>query len=218
MDLQEKLLWLYEHEKQLYMQELHDTVLQAQIIHGRCLQSFADQVERLTKCQMGNELTRLVAQQEDIVHLLRHFCSYLQAPGWSHISLEHSLLRLIREVDLQTNIETICNIHIQDEIDPFIQMQIYRILQELIRNAIKHSQASNIKLTLTSSHTHIHLRYDDDGIGIEQLASILSSATYHFGLQGIYYRCAVLGGVLDAKSKQNEGLHITIDIPLTFNK
>lgn len=213
MDLQAKWLWLSEKEKQSYMQELHDTVLQSQIVLGRSLRSLTEQAQQLSKCQIGNELALLIAQQDDIIHLLRHFCSHLQAPGWSQISLEHSLLQLIREVDFQTNIETSCDVRIEEELDPFMQMQIYRIVQELIRNAIKHSRASKIKIVLSSSNTHIYLHYGDDGVGINGIASILSSATYHFGLKGIYYRCAILGGTIDVKSKHNEGLHMMINIP-----
>jgi signal transduction histidine kinase len=86
-----------------------------------------------------------------------------------------------------------------------IKVNLYRILQELIQNAIKHSEALNCTITFLSSDNQLTLQYTDNGIGFSD-----TSDDHGIGLQNINDRLKLINGKLSIESKAGAGTTIKI--------
>jgi signal transduction histidine kinase len=87
---------------------------------------------------------------------------------------------------------------------------VFRIVQEVLNNAIKHAQATAIAIKL-SYHGGLQLDISDNGIGFN-LAEI-QAGQMGMGLQNIYKRAVLIGGQTNIHSAPGEGTHIHVFIP-----
>jgi PAS domain S-box-containing protein len=99
---------------------------------------------------------------------------------------------------------------IPDEIDKHLQIVIYRVMQELMLNVVKHARATTATVTLTSHHSKILITVQDDGVGFDPDQSSMG-----IGLKTIRNSIYLFEGSLDVKSKQGGGTIISIELPLS---
>ena len=93
------------------------------------------------------------------------------------------------------------------EISPKVDLTLYRAGQEMINNAVKHSQASEIILTLDyTDRSYILITSQDNGIGSKKIHQ-------GFGLLGINERVRLLNGEVEIRTSQGEGFMLKIKIP-----
>lgn len=97
------------------------------------------------------------------------------------------------------------------EMHPLVRDEVYRIGYEAIRNAYKHSQATQLEVELRYARD-LTLRVRDNGIGIEP-AVIHQGKDGHFGLSGMRERAARIGGELTLVSSPGSGTEIMIVVP-----
>ena len=97
------------------------------------------------------------------------------------------------------------------ETNPDKDLIIFRILQEVLNNIIKHSMASHLIITLVHSKERKCLCISDNGIGFDPNKQ--RSDQMGMGLNNIQKRAALLGGEAIIESNQNKGTSITITIP-----
>ncbi len=90
------------------------------------------------------------------------------------------------------------------------ELLLFRIIQELFNNAIKHSDAKSIKTNITYGLNEVKITIRDDGKGFnyDELNNDYS------GLKNIKSRVKLLNGSMEIQSKINLGTHISISIPL----
>lgn len=88
------------------------------------------------------------------------------------------------------------------------QIMIYRILQELISNAVKHADAKNIIVQCVQDTDSIYLTVEDDGAGFDQQDL---GEKKGIGLTNVKNRVAYLKGKLDIQSEKNVGTTINIE-------
>lgn len=94
------------------------------------------------------------------------------------------------------------------------ELKIYRIVQELINNAIKHAQASAINVKVAAADTQLKIIVEDDGKGFDPLAkhSITQNGS-GLGLYNMENRARLLGATLDIESQIEKGSKITLTVP-----
>lgn len=85
----------------------------------------------------------------------------------------------------------------------------YRIVQELVNNAVKYSQQTQLKVELVVNDDGLNICVVDDGIGFDPLQSKVG-----FGLSSVEERVRSLGGYVDIKTEANKGVNVCIQIPL----
>lgn len=87
---------------------------------------------------------------------------------------------------------------------------LYRIAQEAVNNALKHSQASEICISLRQDHNQILLAVHDNGVGIPATKSDVdvSRRTRGMGLQTMQYRAGMIGGTLHIEQSETGGTRI----------
>lgn len=107
------------------------------------------------------------------------------------------------------------NLEIEENIEPDAgnlkmdkKVILYRVVQELLNNCLRHAQASFISIGIRYTPTHVHLHLSDNGLGMnpEQKAGI--------GLISIKNRLDLLKGVMQMENRPGKGLEITIEVPL----
>ncbi|MBK9272086.1 MAG: sensor histidine kinase [Saprospiraceae bacterium] len=87
--------------------------------------------------------------------------------------------------------------------------QVYRIVQELVHNAIKHASAKEIFIQVQIIENDLEITVEDDGIGYDTQLK-----TNGMGLENIRSRVNYLNGEMEVDSRPNQGTSVMIQIPL----
>ena len=90
-------------------------------------------------------------------------------------------------------------------------IHVFRMLQEIIHNVVKHAQATHLEIILSSENTSICVYAKDNGVGFE-LNKAKNDST-GFGLKSIESRAELLGGKLSIATSPGEGTVYFIQIP-----
>lgn len=101
---------------------------------------------------------------------------------------------------------------IEEILDPQLQINIFRIIQELVNNIIKHSSATTGNVTLARKKNKVILIVTDNGIGFNTNNSFRQG--WGIGLRNIRDRVSCHNGILDIQSTPNSGTSIIITIPV----
>ncbi len=106
-----------------------------------------------------------------------------------------------------------CEAHLPSE----VSICLFRCVQEALRNALRHAQASLVVIGLRIEDEQVHLIVRDDGCGFKapRYLSELAQAN-HFGLLGLAERVEWLGGVLEIQSRPGEGTLISVTLPVSL--
>ncbi|KGL59120.1 tetratricopeptide repeat protein [Polaribacter sp. Hel1_85] len=102
---------------------------------------------------------------------------------------------------------------LNDRLPLELEISIYRIIQELISNILKHAKASEISIQLLKGKQRLNIIVEDNGIGFKNNSTHLG-----MGLKNIDARIDGLHGDFKIDSTLEKGTTITIDIPLKNNK
>ncbi|MEK5231961.1 ATP-binding protein [Lysinibacillus sp. FSL K6-0232] len=202
----DKLLWnIIEKEKSILAQELHDTILQEQLHLARELDMLAE------SATIKKE--RVLAIREQLLNAskdLREYCENLSPPLLDTFGLQMALKKLIQKVKIRADFlltTQIERVHFQDAT---LHLVVYRLVQELLNNAIKHAEATEVSLQLQAIPHGFTLQYDDNGVGCDIEHLMQSSAS--MGINGIRERVRAFNGTITIESNRNEGMHIFIQI------
>jgi len=99
----------------------------------------------------------------------------------------------------------------QEGNNPDKDLILFRIIQEILNNIIKHAAATDINIEMEYLSEQVKLEITDNGIGFD--ADNLPVQQRGMGLQNIQKRAGIIGGEVTIKSKPGEGTKITICIP-----
>lgn len=88
------------------------------------------------------------------------------------------------------------------------ELNIYRVVQELLTNTLRHANASEIQIAMNSQHHHFSLNYEDNGKGIPSKAKTHKG----LGLKNMESRISALNGQFTIESPPRGGVLITIEI------
>lgn len=96
--------------------------------------------------------------------------------------------------------------------DKKIEIVLFRVFQEMLNNALKHSDATEITIQLIEHKNSLMLMLEDDGRGFDIEAGILKKNSS--GLKNLYSRIELVKGTIHIDSAASSGTTITIEIPL----
>ena len=101
-------------------------------------------------------------------------------------------------------------------LDPIVQDEAYRIARELLRNAFRHAQASQIEADIRYEDRLLRVLIRDDGKGIEPEVVEAGGRDGHWGLLGMRERAKQIGARLDFWSEAGAGTEVEISIPASI--
>lgn len=209
-DLYDQVNAMLEAERQRISRDLHDEPLQKLVLLQRALRSAAPGPYR-----SRDALLRLV---DTAAGDLREICERLRPPVLDDLGLEAALRWLVDEarraapfrIDLQTD-----GTPDMERPDADIETNIYRAAQEALNNALRHAQASRVRIRLTRAADAIRLSVRDDGRGFEATSDFaVYAATGHLGLAGLRERFTRLGGRVHVESRPGGPTVLTVEAPL----
>lgn len=203
---------LSENERKNLAQDLHDSALQEQIIWYRRL----DQLITDTNTDMPDgsleELERIKQGLLDVIYQIRITCNELRPPLLKEVGLERSLEALFELTQLRSNyaIKFEC-FNVGKVLNDDLLIGLYRIVQEMLANASKHSCATQVIIKLICDTDRIYLNYKDNGIGMNLIETnpIFGS----MGVYGIRERVRSMDGEIEFVSYPDNGLNIYISVP-----
>ncbi|MEH7335967.1 PAS domain S-box protein [Neobacillus drentensis] len=209
-----KLLYrLSEKERASLSSDLHDSVLQDLIIWYRKLESLRSST--YFNEETKGELVQIEEGLLDAIHQIRITCNELRPPFLLKMGLVESLKSLFSYARMFSNYEI--DFLATDLQNPLTEDQIlglYRIVQELLNNANKHSKATKVTMKLTSNKETIHFSYGDNGVGMD--LSGFGGSFKHMGIAGIENRVLSLEGKVELYSAPQQGFQVDIYIPTTM--
>ena len=151
----------------------------------------------------------VILQLEDSIGELRRIARNMMPESLMRLGLETALRDLCaamadknREIEFQAN-------GISKELTLITQINIYRIIQELLSNAIRHSDATKIIVQCIQDHKNFLITVEDNGRGFN---TDTTNHTNGIGLSNIYNRVNYLKGKLDITSAISEGTSVNIEL------
>ena len=98
---------------------------------------------------------------------------------------------------------------------PLIELTCFRILQEALTNAARHSHGKNVSVNLTMSDAELDLFVKDDGRGFDFDTTFQEALKgKSFGLLGMQERAVLAGGLLEVDSRPGKGTTVHARFPL----
>lgn len=203
-----------ERERKQLSQDLHDTTIQEQL-------ALARDVDQARKEKSNPEFIHLLSQiRERIlenVAMTRQVIHSLHPEFIYHTGLSTALNDLCDQIRKRAAFSLYVVIDFHHPIfDRDLEINMYRIVQELLNNAIKHAQAEHVTLIFSEEKDYYKLIYDDDGIGIDKNKLTRSFST--MGLPGLIERVQSTEGKIAMDTVvdncQKKGLHVEITWPI----
>ncbi|WP_054026667.1 ATP-binding protein [Bacillus sp. FJAT-28004] len=204
------LFCLSENERRKLAADLHDSALQDQLLWYRKLEAIM--MDYPISDSLGRELEDIKEGLLDVIHQIRETCNELRPPLLKEMGVVEAVESIIEHTQMRVNFAV--DFRAKSFNRPLNEEQItaiYRIVQELLRNADKHSQAKLVILELELRKGTIYFRYQDDGVGMDVNQMIVSFE--HMGLSGIKERVTGLEGDISFYSESGNGLEVVILLP-----
>jgi len=161
-----------------------------------------------------NELSRVIQQLDTSVSELRRIARNMMPETLLKFGLEVALKDLCEfymRDGLKISFESF---KIEKDIPLNIQLNIFRIIQELISNAIKHASAKSILLQCSQNDDMFFITFEDDGIGFD---TDTVTENKSMGLDNLKNRIAFLNGTLEIQSAPDKGTTINIELNTRAN-
>lgn len=207
----ENVLQAEEKERNRVARELHDGIVQQLVACGMFTQNLLDELNNPEVLeQKVNKLYSLLNQTTLQTRDLSH---NLQSAEFDAMSLSDLIKQLVRQLSSTSVISFSLKDHIPETIDlpSKVKVNIYRILQELCANIIKHSGASTAEMIIETAGDFLSISIKDDGTAFDPDTQGSQGA----GLINVNSRIFKLGGYIKFNRLDTSGMVVHLEIPLT---
>lgn len=195
-------------ERQRIAEELHDNLGSILVTLSMFIDAFLKATDHLEKEKLAVKIGTTVHQAVDQTRSISH---RLDVGTLRHFGLKASINDLISTIHQSGIINVVTDIELTGGLPNEISINLYRVLQELLNNTLKHARAKNIRLDLSLiRNEYISMIYEDDGIGLQRDIQTVRG----MGLRNIVARIEKLQGTVSISNKTPHGLSIDIEIPL----
>lgn len=211
----EMLITSQEAERQRLSRQMHDGPAQA--LSNLIVQSeIASRMYEIEPDKVKEELDKLKISAMGTFQKIRSFIAELRPMMLDDLGLVPTLKRYVGNLKEQTGADITLTINgTYRRLKPYIEVYIFRAMQEVISNAIKHNldNVSQIKIdvTLNIESNSIMAAIKDNGKGFEPKEIHSGSG---LGLKLIKERATLLGGSIDISSSESKGTEVILKIPV----
>jgi len=206
-----KLLDLQERERRLVAYDIHDGFVQFVVGAKMILES----ATRKLKDQQIPEAEGLLQAEQLLAKAIeegRRVIGDLRPMIIDEKGIVEAIYYLIAEAGGGQNPAISFSHDVQfDRLDPLMEGAMFRIVQETLTNASRHSQAEHVTIALTQIDDQVYLEIRDDGIGFDS-AKVSKD---RFGLDGIRKRGQLFGGSTSIESSPGHGTTIKVILPIS---
>lgn len=199
-----------ESERQRLSRQMHDGPAQA-------LSNFILQAEIATRLlsidieQARDELNSLKASAMRTFQKVRNFIFELRPMMLDDLGLIPTIRRYAETYKEQSGIEINMLVSGSERrLEPYLEVMVFRALQELLGNAARHSHATEVKVLVDVGDNLIKVSVDDNGKGFD--VDMLDEGS-SLGIKLIRDRAEMLGGSFDIDSSAGKGSRVTFSVP-----
>jgi PAS domain S-box-containing protein len=208
-----RMLLASDHERRLVTYELHDGVAQqlmGALMHFQCPQPVKGHDSRADDAyRAGMDALRQASSE------LRRVMNRLRTPVLDKFGLCEAIEDVaaqLQSIPGSPQIEYYHD-HQLPRLESTLENSLFRIAQEAMTNACRHSRSERIRVALVQKGGEVTLEVRDWGTGFD----VNSVRENRFGLEGIRERCRILGGRLKLQSNAGEGTVIQVTFPIMEN-
>lgn len=204
----EAMLKGQEEERSRIAKDLHDGL--GGMLSGVKL-SFNNMKENLVLSpENQNSFERSIAMLDNTITELRKVAHNLMPEVLVKFGLDEALKEFCCYIETSTGIDVIYQQLGEDrKLSPQAEITVYRIVQELVNNALKHAGAKQIIVQFTRNHVKTGVTVEDDGKGFDVNDPALKKGA---GLHNIMYRVNYFKGTVDINSQPGKGTSINIEL------
>lgn len=210
-DTVQMLINAQEVERQRLSRQMHDGPAQA--LSNFILQTeIAMRLFDVDQNRAKDELGSLKNSAMTTFQKVREFIFELRPMMLDDLGLVPTINRYVDSYRTQTGLDIDLVITGSDiRMESYLEVLIFRSIQELLSSASHHSQASKIKIQLNIDNESLRVSIDDNGKGtqVEEAA-----ADSNLGIKLIRDRVDMLGGRMDIDSVENQGTRVSIEMPM----
>ena len=202
-----------EEERQRLAADLHDDAGPLLATARLYLNENLVTLERSTQLQHIKAAKAII---DDAIHLIRNISHSLMPPTLKNFGLESAVNDLLHKIEGAGTITTSCRFHdYHNRVKIDTEQIVFRIIQELINNILKHSNSTFIHVTQNTNTDKFFIRIHHDGSGLTQPDfDTLTKSSGGLGLKNISSRLKVLfGKILFEKDLSQTYYKITIELP-----
>jgi signal transduction histidine kinase len=206
-----------EIERKRLSKEIHDGLGPLLSTIRLNLESLSSQLdESNAKISVHQKLANIYHLIDTLAHDMRYLSHALMPKVLEDFGLGAALESLCSQFNDLESVELLYyDGGFSERLTKSVELNIYRIAQELLNNAIKHSGANKIILQLIRHPESIVLMVEDNGIGFNK--DHAGTDNPGIGLKNIQTRTKMLGGTFFIDSSRGEGVTATCEIPLNIN-
>jgi two-component system, sensor histidine kinase LadS len=207
----QSLISTLENERKRLSAEFHDSIGQnLLVIRNRILLMLKQNNTPLQK----EKLDGLAAITSETLDEIRAISQNLRPTTLDTIGLTASVNNMMERVKRSTEIQIDydCSQNIDEIVPKDLEINIYRVLQELTNNILKHSKASVATIKMTLHKHQLVIQIDDNGVGFDVEKQLISNTGN--GLSSIKERVNILRGDMSIISEKQKGTYVEIKIPI----
>jgi PAS domain S-box-containing protein len=202
-----------EEERKRIARELHDDTIQALVAHARNLDQLAVSSRNLSPQDL-QRVENLIAETNSIMQGVRRLSQDLRPAILDRLGLLPALEWLASDMTKYSGISVeVKMLGTERRLPSEVEVVLFRIAQEALRNIWKHSQATKAEVLLEFGEGKIKVCISDNGKGFEipqRVGDLARSGK--LGLTGMQERARLIGGDLDIKSEKGKGTIITVKV------
>lgn len=198
-----------EKERKRIAQDLHDRIgsqLAAVKLNMEALQDKVEKGQEEAREQFGKTYGLI----DGLVDEVRKISHNMVSGVLMKFGLEAALLDLAEHITGSGKVKVDVHVFNLDErVDAHVEITIYRIVQELVANALKHAQGNAIAISLNRQDGNLNVMVEDNGKGFD-----LTKVKKGMGLENVRQRAATLDGELNIDARPGRGTTVIVDIPI----
>lgn len=198
-----------DNERKRIAADLHDrlgSILSTVKLH------FTSMEDKLSDLQKDNQdqYHKATALLDEATNEVRRISHDLSTGTIAKFGLIPALYELKNTLDSTKRIKVdILEAGMDERLDMNMEISIYRIIQELIANTLKHAQAKKVEIQLTKMEDNLNIIIQDDGIGFDT-----SKASEGIGIQNIKQRVSKAEGEIIFDSAKGVGTTVILEFPI----
>jgi len=205
----------HEEERSRIAGELHDSTAQSLITVLQQLENFLYDQPNLPMHKV-REIWSIREHVRDTLQELRRLSRDLRPSILDDVGLVAALRWTVRELETEYGIQSslqVCGA--ERRFSKEVELNLFRIVQEALRNIGKHSNASKAEVVIKFEDGKTTVSIRDNGVGFESPKEITAlSRSGKLGLVGMQERVRLLGGVLEIKSEPGKGTSVIVEAPI----
>lgn len=206
---------LQEEERQRIAADLHDDAGPLLATARLYLNENLVNLDKTAQLQSIYNAKQII---DDTIQLIRNISHSLMPPTLKNFGLESAVNDLFQKISGSGSMNASCRFHdYRERLQADQELIIFRVIQELINNILKHSNASFIHLTQNLNGPNLYIRMHHDGRGITQADfEKLNKSNVGLGLKNIQSRLKLLQGQIYFEKDMSQTYYkVTIEIPKT---